>query len=233
MFYLNMMVDYPFYVLLSRNYLGHLSDTQGYSVLVSEPCTLVRPLRPSKSQELGGMDGWMDGCLAPKDLTAQRPNSPFPFCLQLLAQTLDLDLALGFSIKSTIHNMVSISTYFLFVAKKNFQKVNFCSMKLNCKQQTPCKISGIKICQACFKTSQKFNWKVQFKLETYITHEIEMEQGRNQNRVTTTVLACGDFHYLPTIFEHQLMNGQISVRMLLHFPTIIFNFQNPDVTKVC
>lgn len=82
-------------------------------------------------------------------------------------------------------------------------------MKLNCKQQTPCKISGIKICQACFKTSQKFNWKVQFKLETYITHEIEMEQGRNQNRVTTTVLASGDFLYLQTIFE-TLMNGQIS-----------------------
>ena len=75
MFYLNMMVDYPFHVLLTWNYLGHLSNTQG---------------------------------------------SPFPFCLQLLAQTLDLDLALGFSIKSTIQNMVSISTYFLFVAKKKF-----------------------------------------------------------------------------------------------------------------
>lgn len=115
--------------------------------------------------------------------------------------------------------------------KKNFYKVNFCSLKLNCKQQTPCKISGIKICQACFKTSQKFNWKVQFKLETYITHEIEMEQGRNQNRVTTTVLASGDFLYLQTIFE-TLMNGQITA-IASSSISQQFYFQIPDVSKVC
>ena len=38
----------------------------------------------------------------------------------------------------------------------------------------------LKMCQAMVETPQKFNCKLQFKLETYITHEIEMGGNRGK-----------------------------------------------------
>ena len=57
------------------NELGHLLGTQGYSGLVSEPCTQL-PLIPFENYRVVVVVGWV----AHKVLvTAQSPNSPFPF----------------------------------------------------------------------------------------------------------------------------------------------------------